>query len=226
MTRSQKDLMAAVALLTTGCLALPGAEAAGRKHRAPAQAYKRTVSQHAVRLSQDPDMVAALASTVESLDPAFLTQPIAVIGTRSNGLVQVIVETPPRGALAGYGKPVRLATASYHGDNGAIETHAETAPEVSGKLDLSLPLVGGTAIEQLAAAGTLTTAFVLVVQPANNGYNVIFSPIPYVASQLKVITVTTVVPNYANPAIVTPSPNTPALPPADGSAPPGQPGNS
>jgi len=228
MTRSQRDWTAALVLLSAGLTALPGAQAAGQKHKAPAHGYKRTVSQHTVPLAQDPDVLGAMVSTVESLDPAFLTQPIAVITTRSNGVVRVVVETPPRGALASIGKSVLIARASYRGDDGSMETHPEVMPEVIGRIDLSLPLVAGTAIEQIAASKALTTAFVLIVQPAGTGgYNVIYAPIPYSPGKLQSIPVKSVLPSYTNPETPTATPGVPALPPIeDNSGPPPQMGSS
>jgi hypothetical protein len=184
--------------------------AAHEASAAKAHGHRRTTAKAAAgkSIAADAATSAAIVAALESCPPTLFAQPVAVVTGREKGSIRVTIETPPQGALTGSGKGTKLASGTFGTDGGEIATYPDHMPPSSEKADPNLTQAAVSACRTLFADHALTTAFVIVVQPAGTRYDVIYSPIPYVESQTRVVPVT-----VALPATGTGQPQT-QLPPA------------
>lgn len=177
---------AAVALITLSLAA--GTAAAPKRHL---KLGKSSASVTAINAAAAGELSAATIATLQSLDPTLLAQPVAVVATRQRaGGVRVIVETPPRGTLTGSGSGIVLARGIYGSQGGSIETFPARVPGGAQAADAGLPGAAAAACMQLAKKRALAANFVLIVQPAIDHFDVIYSPIPYKESQTQIFAIT------------------------------------
>jgi len=179
---------AAVALITLSLAT--GTAAAPKRHL---KLGKSSADQTAINAATAGELSAATIATLQSLDPTLLAQPVAVIATHQRaGGVRVIVETPPRGSLTGSGRGIVLARGVYGSQSGSIETFPARVPGGAQPADVGLPDAAAAACTQLAKKRALSASFVLIVQPAIDHFDVIYSPIPYKESQTQIVAITSV----------------------------------
>ena len=219
MTISQQRFIPAAAMFVVlGAVPQPTAARARNHHDPGTRAIRAAV--------MDTDVVADIISTVEAGDAAVYNQPIAVIATRSGSRVRVVLETPPRGVLGNAEGAKDIATATYVGDVGAMETNPNYVPDATEDIDTNMPIAAGRACERLAALHKLTSSFVLDVQTEDGrDYSVIYSPIPYSESQTQIVTLRGIgKPRSMQDSIpALPAPTPSDTPAPDASAPPPQP---